>query len=220
MGDKFGETVKELLSEIDELGYSSSERVEYSDTLESGRHLELESAEEEGTPLESLANLFEGFGATSSTPSREGVSRVSSLVKNFETLQVSSDTKPKKLPKKQTETKRRYHTRTVAEEDSSPFTSLPPKKRKTAITQRKLQFGKMALANILNAKRLNPQVRKAGDQTLAKVGFKILLKDEISNHGRIVMKQLDAVRLRIAKDPNLVIAEGADTTTALSLVVE
>ena len=139
MGDKFGETVKEILSEIDELGYSSSERVEYSDTLESGSQLELERAQEvfdqirdseEETPFESLANLFEGFGATSSTPSREGASRVSSLVKNFETLQASSDTKPKKLPKKQTETKRRYHTRTVAEEDSSPFTSLPSKKRK------------------------------------------------------------------------------------------
>ena len=86
--------------------------------------------------------------------------------------------------------------------------------------QRRLQFRNMALANISNAKRLNPQVRKAGEQTLVKVGFKILLKDEISNHGRIVMKQLDAVRLRIAKDPNLVIAEGADTTIALSLVTE
>ena len=78
----------------------------------------------------------------------------------------------------------------------------------------------MALANILNAKRLNPQVRKPGDQTLVKVGFKTLLKDGISNHGKIVIKQLDAVRLRIAKDPNLVIAEGADTTIALSLVAE
>ena len=139
MGDKFGEAVKEILSEIDELGYSSSERVEYSDTLESGRHLELESAEEafdqirdseEETPLESLANLFEGFGATSSPPKKEGVSRDSSLVKNFETLQASSDTKPKKLPKKQIGTKRRYYTRTVAEEDSSPFRVLQPIKGK------------------------------------------------------------------------------------------
>ena len=95
MDENFDETVKEILSEIDELGYSSSERVEYSDTLESGSHFELQSAEEafdqirdseEETPLESLANLFEGFGATSSTPSREEVSRISSLVKNFETL--------------------------------------------------------------------------------------------------------------------------------------
>ena len=43
MDKKFDETVKEILSEIDELGYSSSERVEYSDTLESSSHYELQS---------------------------------------------------------------------------------------------------------------------------------------------------------------------------------
>ena len=87
MDEKFDETVKEILSEIDELGYSSSERVEYSDTLESGSHFVLQRAEEafdqirdsdEETPLEFIANLFEGFRPTSSTPSREEVSRVSS----------------------------------------------------------------------------------------------------------------------------------------------
>ena len=52
------------------------------------------------------------------------------------------------------------------------------------------------------------------------MGFKILSRDDISGSGRIVLKKLDALRTRVANDPNLVIADGADTTTALELVVE
>ena len=85
MDEKFDETVKEILSEIDELGHSSSERVEHIYTFESGSSLEQEKAQEvydqirEDTILESenrtslgsLINPFERFEPTSSTLIKE-----------------------------------------------------------------------------------------------------------------------------------------------------
>ena len=120
MDERFDETVKEILSEIDELGHSSSERVEHIDTFESGSSLEEERAQEvydqirEDTILESSINSFVGFEPTSSTPNRESeslatgrVSKVSSIIRSFETLQTSSETKPKEKYEKQTGIKRR-----------------------------------------------------------------------------------------------------------------
>ena len=42
MGDELGESVSKILSELDELEYSTGEKVEYTDTLESGSNLEQE----------------------------------------------------------------------------------------------------------------------------------------------------------------------------------
>ena len=117
MGDELGESVNTILSELDELEYSTGEKVEYTDTLESGSNLELEKAQElfdqiredseDEIAPESLKILFEGFDSITSTPNKESessttgkTSRVSSLVKRFETLQTSFETKPKGKSKK------------------------------------------------------------------------------------------------------------------------
>ena len=141
MDEKFDETVEEIINQIEVLGDRSSERVEH---IESGSGLEEERAQEaydeirENTALESSANSFEGFEPTSSTPDKESenlttgrISKVSSIIKSFETLQTSSETKPKEKSGKQTGIKRRYRTRTVTKEgDPSPLKIFEPKKRK------------------------------------------------------------------------------------------
>ena len=102
MGDELDESVSKILSELDELEYSTGEKVEYTDTLESGSNLEQEKAQElfdqireditlesdDEIPAESLIYLFEGFESITSTPNKESKSsttgrtaRVSSLVK-------------------------------------------------------------------------------------------------------------------------------------------
>ena len=208
MGDELGESVNTILSELDELEYSTGEKVEYTDTLESGSNLELEKAQElfdqirvdiildseDEIPPELLENLFEGFDSITSTPNKESessttgkTSRVSSLVKSFETLQTSSETKPKGKSKKRTAIERRIQTRTVAkEENSSPLTALEPKKRKIATALRRLQFGNMEKADIPIAGRLNTKGRKNGE-TATSLKYHKLSVDDISMPGRIVL---------------------------------
>ena len=176
MEDNLDESVNEVLSEINELAYSVNEGAEYTDTLENGINLEQEQAQElydqiekETTP-ESSIYLFPGFDGLTSTPNEESenlatgkTSKVSSLVQGFETLHTSSETKPKKESREQTEHKRKIKTRTVAkEEESSPLSVLEPKKRRTLTASRRLHFGNIANVDIPSAKRLNPQETSRG----------------------------------------------------------
>ena len=79
----------------------------------------------------------------------------------------------------------------------------------------------MAKADIPSAMRLKPKGRKR-DETMSSLGYNKLPRDDISSSGRIDLRKLDVLRTRttIVKDPNLVIAVGTGTATALNLVVE
>ena len=200
MGDNLNKSINEIFLGINELAYSTGEWEEYIDTFESGSSLEQEKAQEyydqiqEDTAPEALRNLFEGFETKTSTPNKESeslatgkTSRVSSLVKSFETLHASSEIKPKKESGKQTGIKRKIITRAAAKEgESSPLKVLEPKKRKIVTASKKLQFGNMANADIPNAKRLNPRRKKRGGETLANLGYQKLSREDISNSGKIV----------------------------------
>ena len=121
------------------------------------KDITLESEDE--IAAESLIYLFEGFESITSTPNKESkssttgrTSKVSSLIRNFETLQTSFETKSKEKSKKRTGIERRIQTRTAAKEkNSSPLRVLEFKKRKIATALRKLQFGNMAKADIPSA---------------------------------------------------------------------
>ena len=165
MDENLEKTVDDILEQIEILGDRQSERIEQ---IESGRDLEEEKAEEAYEEIrESSANLFEGFGPTSSTPKKESesltVGKVTNIIRSFETLHLSTETEPKEKLEKQIESKKRHHTRTVTKEgDCSPFKTFEPKKRKVLTAARKLQFANMDNVDIPNAKRLNPRGRKAG----------------------------------------------------------
>ena len=217
MDENLEKTVDDILEQIEILGDRQGERVEQ---IESGRDLEEKRAEEAYEEIrESSANLFEGFGPTSSTPKKESesltVGKVINIVRSFETLHLSTETEPKEKLEKQIESKKRHHTRTVTKEgDCSPFKTFEPKKRKVLTAKRKTQFANMSNLDIPNAKRLNPRGRKAGGgEDPGSLGFKKLTTTKISSSGKIVIKQFDALRNRIVNDRMLILVMGQDITS-------